>query len=127
MVRAGAPMPQERPYDLGESDGRYASNALPARAAETDSRLLASEALARHRADPRLANVSPDTEMPAYMARSRPPRMARIEDDLEPRPPLRGAAMPQGWAAQAPAVSPVTAYAPVNDVSRAVATGRGLY
>ena len=134
MMRAGAPVPQERPYDLGESDGRYASNYPQVRSADADSRALAGEALARHRADPRLANVSPDTEIPAYMARSRPPRVARIEDvaDGEPpretlRPPLRGAALPQGWASQAPTVSPVTAYAPVNDVSRAVSTGRGLY
>jgi rare lipoprotein A len=130
---AGAPLPQERPYDLGQYDGRYASNEPPTRATEADSRVLASEALARHRVDPRLANVSPDTAMPAYMARSRAPRMARIEDvaDNEPRPPLRSPAMPQSFAPQGFApqgtVSPVTAYAPVNEVSRAVSTGRGLY
>jgi hypothetical protein len=31
------------------------------------------------------------------------------------------------WTPQPPAVSPVTAYAPIQDVSQAVATGRGLY
>jgi hypothetical protein len=131
---SGAPLPQERPYDLGQNDGRYASN-YSSQAAEPDSRQLASAALARHRADPRfdsrLANVSPDTEMPAYMAaRSRAPRVARVEEDTEPRPALRPA-LPQGFAGgpapQQAAVSPMTAYAPVSDVSRAISTGRGLY
>jgi rare lipoprotein A len=62
-----APLPQERPYDLGERDGRVA--AAPSypqvRTAEVDSRVLASEALARHRGS-RVADVSPDTEPPAY-------------------------------------------------------------
>jgi rare lipoprotein A len=134
---AGAPLPQERPYDLGQGDGRYAAYGQgdgryaaydpQSRTAAADSRQLASEALARHRADPRLANVSPDTEMPAYMAaRSRAPRVARVEDDVEPRPPLRSA-MPQSFAPQPSGNAPVSAYAPVSDVSRAVATGRGLY
>src|SRR5207302_8887482 len=34
MVRAGAPLPQERPYDLGQSDGRYASNDPQSRGTE---------------------------------------------------------------------------------------------
>ena len=131
---AGAPLPQERPYDLGQGmgqgigqgDGRYASNEPQSRVAAADSRQLASEALARHRMDPRLANVSPDTEMPAYMAARSRSRVARIEDDGEPRPPLRSA-MPQNFAPKAASAAPVTAYAPVNDVSRAIATGRGLY
>ena len=31
------------------------------------------------------------------------------------------------WVPGAPAVSPVTAYAPVHDPARAITTGRGLY
>jgi hypothetical protein len=69
------------------------------------------------------------------MARAQRPRAGRIEDlgALEPRPApaLRGAAMPQptpaAWTPQPPATSPVTAYAPVSDVARAISTGRGLY
>jgi peptidoglycan lytic transglycosylase len=125
----GVPMPQERPYDLGQNDGRYAAYQPPTQIADADSSTLARAALARHGGDPRLADVSPDTDMPAYMARAPKPRMTRIEDlaDNEPRPPLRGATMPQGWTAQPPATSPVTAYAPASDVSRAISTGRGLY
>ena len=130
-VPTDTPLPQDRPYDLGQGDGRFAANDPQSRVAAVDSRQLASAALSRHRADPRLANVSPDTEMPAYMAaRARTPRVARIEDDLEPRPGLRPA-LPQGFAGvpapQQAAASPVTAYAPVSDVARAVSTGRGLY
>ena len=130
MMRSGVPTPQDRPYDLGQADGRYAAAYDPAsRAAEADSQMLARQALARHGNDPRLADVSPDTEMPAYMARPPRPRPTRVRDvaDLEQRPPLRGASMPQGWTPQPPATSPVTAYAPVNEVSRAISTGRGLY
>jgi len=130
---SGVPMPQDRPYDLGQGDGRYASYQAPTRyeaptrTADADSRQLAQQALARHGNDPRLVDVSPDTDMPAYMARRPRPSSTRDLAELEQRPPLRGAAMPQQWTAQPPPTSPVTAYAPVSDVSRAIATGRGLY
>lgn len=126
---SGVPMPQDRPYDLGQGDGRYAAYEPRTYTADADSRALARQALARHGNDPRLADVSPDTDVPAYMARPTRQRVTRVEDlaELEPRPPLRGAAVPQAWTPQPPATSPVTAYAPVSDVSRAISTGRGLY
>ena len=129
MMPGGVPTPQERPYDLGQTDGRYAAYQPAPQSADADSRLLAREALARHGSDPRLADVSPDTDMPAYMARAPKPRVSAIEDlaNLEPRPGLRGASVPPEWTPQPPPTSPVTAYAPANDVSRAISTGRGLY
>jgi rare lipoprotein A len=133
--RHDAPLPQERPYDLGERDGRVAAvESYPqVRAASVDSRRLASEALARHTAGPRLQDVSPDTEPPRYAAA----RARAVENrDLPPLeaasvrvagPPMRPA--PRGaWTPQAPAGSPVTAYAPIGyDGPYAVSTGRGLY
>jgi rare lipoprotein A len=112
--RFDAPMPQERPYNLGEGDGRVAQ-AYPqlrvaerAADAEPDSRTLASAALARHRGGPRVADVSPDTDPASYMRTSAPPARA-------------------AWTQQnSPATSPVTAYAPA-DGARTVMTGRGLY
>jgi rare lipoprotein A len=120
--RFETPLPQERPYDLGERDGRFAQSYPQLRTAEVDSRVLASEALARHRAT-RLADVSPDTAPPAYMS-----ARARIDTvPVEPAPVARApAAPPRPWAQ--PVTSPVTAYAPMAyDGSRAVSTGRGLY
>ncbi len=122
-----APLPQERPYDLGQGEGRVAQAYPQLRVAETDSRLLASEALARHRGDqsgrgdrsgrgggPRIAEVSPDTAPPSYYARASAP----------PSPP--GARTPQAPAtASVAAISPVTAYAPIHQ--NALTTGRGLY
>jgi rare lipoprotein A len=110
-----APLPQERPYDLGERDGRVAAapsypqvRSAETRTAEVDSRALASEALARHRRT-RVADVSPDTAPPSYARAAAP----------APRP---------AWTPQPPTTSPVTAYAPIaQDGSRAIATGRGLY
>src|SRR5882724_5107676 len=113
----GAPLPQERPYDLGERDGRFA--AAPSypqtRTADADARALASEAIARQRGKLRLADVSPDTEPPSFA-----PRLRGTADAREPAP--RG-----GPWAQPATVSPVTAYAPVHDVSQAITSGRGLY
>jgi rare lipoprotein A len=127
---ASAPLPQERPYNLGE--GERVAQAYPQlRVAETDSRVLASAALARHRGDrsgrgggPRIADVSPDTAPPSYS----PPSVR----SAAPTPP-RGAwtqpasAATPSVAATSPvaAASPVTAYAPIG--GHALTTGRGLY
>jgi hypothetical protein len=64
-IRDGAPQPQERPFDLGQGNDRVAEN-YPQRSS-AELRLLASQALARHPVDPRLADVSPDTELPRVM------------------------------------------------------------
>jgi len=123
----GAPLPQERPYDLGERDGRVASAPVypQSRIADADARSLASEALARQRTNPRLvdqriADISPDTEPPLFAPRLR---------SAEAVPLPRGGPSGGPWAppTSQPVVSPVTAYAPVNDVSRAISSGRGLY
>ena len=65
-IRGGAPLPQERPYDLGEGADRVAE-AYPRRSSAEMTR-LASEALARHPVDPRYVDISPDTEPPRVMA-----------------------------------------------------------
>jgi rare lipoprotein A len=118
--RFETPLPQERPYDLGERDGRVAQGYAQMRTAEVDSRVLASEALARHRAA-RVADVSPDTTPPAYMS-------ARARADGGQLPPLEPAPVPRGPMAGPPGTSPVTAYAPMAyDGSHALSTGRGLY
>ncbi len=122
----GMPLPQERPYDLGERDGRVASAYPQMRTADADATTLANEALARHRYGPRIADVSPDTDPASYMARGRVVErkfVQPVEDasSAEVRAPPRGGP----WAQ--PTVSPVTAYAPVSDPSRAITTGRGLY
>jgi rare lipoprotein A len=115
--RFDAPMPQERPYSLGEGDGRVAQTYPQQRVADAggDSRALASAALARHRGGPRVADVSPDTETPAYMRSSAPaaPRAAWSQQSAPATPSVAAA-------------SPVTAYAP-TDGARTVMTGRGLY
>jgi rare lipoprotein A len=105
-----APLPQERPYDLGQGDRVAAVQSFPsARTAGSDSRMLANEALARHRGGPRVADVSPDTETPTYMRAGAPTQ----QPAFGPSPRV---------------TSPVTAYAPpAYDGSRAMATGRGLY
>jgi rare lipoprotein A len=129
--RFETPLPQGRPYDLGERDGRVAQNYPPQmRGAEVDSRVLASEALARHRGV-QVADVSPDTAPPAYMsARARTVDSRSLSVEPMPArvasvPPPRGAWTPQP---QPPATSPVTAYAPMAyDGAHAVTTGRGLY
>src|SRR4051812_27891448 len=64
-IRSGAPVPQERPFDLGEGADRVAAN-YPQRSNEMTR--LASEALARHPVDPRYVDISPDTEPPRVMA-----------------------------------------------------------
>src|SRR4051812_34941552 len=64
----GAPVPQERPFDLGERSDRVAMESYPQLRSTTDARVMASEALARHPINPRLADVSPGTETPRYMA-----------------------------------------------------------
>jgi len=112
-----APLPQARPYELGERDGRVAAvQGYPQlRVADADSRMLASEALARHRGGLRLAEVSPDTAPPSYV-RSAAPQM-----------PPRGAWTPPPPGPTAATASPVTAYAPVARDGHALTTGRGLY
>ncbi|HKS62446.1 MAG TPA: septal ring lytic transglycosylase RlpA family protein [Xanthobacteraceae bacterium] len=123
-MREGIPLPQDRPYDLGERDGRVASAYPRTRMADADASTLASAALARHRYGPQIADVSPDTDPAPYLARGRvverrfvPP----VEQTVEARGVARGAP----WTPQPPAVSPVTAYA--QDPIRAMITGRGLY
>jgi len=125
-MREGIPLPQDRPYDLGERDGRVASAYPQMRAADADASTLASAALARHRYGPQIADVSPDTDPAPYMARGRvvERRFVRPVEETssaEARAPARG----EPWAPQPPAVSPVTAYA--QDPIRAMITGRGLY
>src|SRR3954449_2418049 len=54
---AGAPLPQDRPYDLGQGEGRYASAYPQGRVTiDTDARVAAAEALQRVRGNPQLAN-----------------------------------------------------------------------
>ena len=125
---AGAPLPQERPYDLGERDGRIASQGYPpVRTASVDAHTLASEALARHRG-PRLADISPDTEPPAS-ARTRTVENRGLPIEVSSaRVSAPVGAPPRAFAPQPAAVSPVAAYAPVaHDGARAITTGRGLY
>ena len=97
------------------------------RSAEVDSRVLASEALARHRGA-QVADVSPDTAPPAYMSARARTVDSRSLPQVEPMP-TRVASAPRGaWTPQPPATSPVTAYAPMAyDGTHAVTTGRGLY
>lgn len=118
-IRSGAPMPQERPFDLGEGADRVAEN-YPQRANETTR--LASEALARHPVDPRYVDISPDTEPPRAMA-----ARLRTQEARDMRATEMSANRANGpWIQPAP--SPVSAYAPVRqDGALAVASGRGLY
>jgi hypothetical protein len=117
-VRSGAPTPQERPFDLGEGADRVAENDPQRRGAEMTR--LASEALARHPVDPRYIDISPDTEPPRAMA-----ARLRAQEARDMRTAEAFANRENGRWVQ-PAVSPVTAYAPVQH-DGAVATGRGLY
>jgi hypothetical protein len=123
QMRGGAPLPQDRPYDLGQSD-RVAS-AYPQARTSADASLLASQALSRHRSDVRLADVSPDTEPlpPATRPRVVQRRFVAPVDAVS----SADAAPPMRWTPGPPAVSPVTAYAPVHEPARAITTGRGLY
>jgi rare lipoprotein A len=118
-IRNGAPLPQERPFDLGEGADRVAEN-YPRRSNEMTR--LASEALARHPMDPRYVDVSPDTEPPRVMA-----ARLRAQEARELRSAEMSATRAGGpWARSAP--SPVSAYAPLRpDGSVAIASGRGLY
>src|SRR4029077_14560612 len=54
-MRGGAPVPQERPFDLGEGADRVAAN-YPQRSNEMTR--LVSDALARHPVDPRYVDIS---------------------------------------------------------------------
>jgi rare lipoprotein A len=118
-LRGGAPLPQERPYDLGERSDRIAMESYPQRGSAT----LAAEALARHPVDRRLADISPDTEPPRQMAA----RLRAAEARAVPVTEVTASARAP-FAAQPPSLSPVSAYAPVRyDGSQAVASGRGLY
>ena len=119
----GAPLPQERPYDLGERSDRIAMESYPQLRSTSDARVMASEALARHPVNPRLADVSPDTETPRYMAARLRAAEARGSAATEVTAARSGT-----WAAQPPAVSPVSAYAPTRfDGAQAISSGRGLY
>jgi rare lipoprotein A len=115
----GPPVPQERPYDLGERDGRVASAYPQARG---EARTLASDALARQRGYD-YADISPDTEPPGF---ARP----RVVERKFVNPLQDVSSADSGrlrWTPGPPAVSPVTAYAPVHDPAQAIASGRGLY
>jgi rare lipoprotein A len=121
-IRGGAPLPQERPYDLGEGADRVAE-AYPPRSSAEMTR-LASEALARHPVNPRYVDISPDTEPPRVMA-----ARLRAQEAREIRTAETSANRANGpWVQPVPSVSPVAAYAPVRqDGALAVASGRGLY
>ena len=121
-IRGGAPMPQERPFDLGEGADRVAENYPPRQSAEMTR--LASEALARHPINPRYVDISPDTEPPRAMA-----ARLRAQEARDLRTAEMSANRTGGpWVQAAPSPSPVTAYAPVRqDGALAVASGRGLY
>jgi rare lipoprotein A len=117
-----APLPQERPYDLGEGNRVASIEAYPQ---TRNVSMLASEALARHPVNPRVADVSPDTDTPRHMAARLRAAEARGLPATEVTSNSRAA--PQ-WTPQLPPVSPVAAYAPIrHDGAIAVATGRGLY
>jgi rare lipoprotein A len=105
-LRGSAPLPQERPFDLGDGPDRVAMESYPRRSS-AELRTLASEALARHPLDPRLANVSPDTVPPRVLA-------AR----------LRAA---ESRETQATEPSPVSAYAPLRRGDGTLSSARGLY
>jgi len=113
-------LPQERPFDLGEGADRVAENYSSRSSAEMAR--LASEALARHPIDPRLIDISPDTEPPRVMA-----ARLRAQETRELRAAEMSPARASGpWVQAVPSVSPVTAYAPVRQ-DGALASGRGLY
>lgn len=117
-----APQPQERPYDLGDGNRVASAEAYPQ---SRNASMLASEALARHPVNRRVADVSPDTETPRYLAARLRAAEARGAQPTEVTSNKRA---PAQWTPQPPAVSPVTAYAPIrHDGALAVATGRGLY
>jgi rare lipoprotein A len=117
-IRGGAPVPQERPFDLGEGADRIAENYPKRQSAEMTR--LASEALARHPIDPRYIDISPDTEPPRAMAARLRAQEARAVRAAELSMTREGG--PYVQAAQAP--SPVSAYAPRHD---GALSGRGLY
>jgi hypothetical protein len=128
----GAPLPQERPYDLGEGGGRMASaypeirqsiaaNREPPTLYEPparDARSLAAAALARQPARTRMVETAPDTAQTAYSA----PRL-RSGDSRNPP----SGALASNTLSAPPSSSPATAYAPVYFDGGAVSTGRGLY
>jgi rare lipoprotein A len=118
-LRGEAPLPQERPYDLGEGADRVAANS-PRQSNEMTR--LASEALARHPVNPRYVDIAPDTEPPRVMAarlRAQEAREIGVADVSASR-----ASGP--WIQAAPAPSPVAAYAPIRQ-DGALSSGRGLY
>jgi len=131
QMRGDTPMPQERPYDLGEGNGRIASAYPQMRSAsvearslpqndmfaerQVDARRLAAEALARQPGRPRMVETAPDTAPTAYSA----PRPRGME--------ARNLAATDMTSSGKVTISPVTAYAPVYFDGGAVSTGRGLY
>ncbi|MGB9368219.1 MAG: septal ring lytic transglycosylase RlpA family protein [Xanthobacteraceae bacterium] len=118
-IRNGAPLPQERPFDLGESADQVAAT-YPRQSNEMTR--LASEALSRHPIDPRYVDISPDTEPPRVMA-----ARLRAQEARDMRAAETSASRAGGpWVQAAPAPSPVAAYAPIHQ-DGALASGRGLY
>jgi rare lipoprotein A len=131
-VVRGAPLPQSRPYDLGEGGGRMASaypeirqsiaaNREPPMLYEPparDARSLAAAALARQPARTRMVETAPDTPQTAYSA----PRLRGGDS----RNPPSGTLASNSLSAP-PSTSAATAYAPVYFDGGAVSTGRGLY
>ncbi len=119
-LRGSAPMPPERPFDLGEGTDRVAMQGYPQRSS-AELGALASEALARHPIDRRLANISPDTEPPRALA-------ARLRAEAREARASEASAERLGASPQ-PEPSPVSAYAPLRrgDGTVAISSGRGLY
>lgn len=152
-VRGDTPMPQERPYDLGEGSGRVASAYPQMRSSSVEAR--------------NLQQIEMDAERPAFRARlaERAPAAEPLDYAPAPRADARRLAAealarqparsrmvdtspdtaPTAYAPQrarnlastdvssnarlgAPSAgSPVTAYAPMYFDGGAVSTGRGLY
>jgi rare lipoprotein A len=150
---SGAPLPQERPYDLGHGGGRVASAYPEIRqgvAATQAPDLYAERNMNASSARPRM--VEARSLEPSY---AEPPvrDARRLAAEALARQPARGKMVetapdtaqtaysrPRGGegrnvpsgvlahnAPSAPATSPVTAYAPVYFDGGAVSTGRGLY
>ena len=154
---SGAPLPQERPYDLGEGSGRMASAYPEIRQSIAANRqppdLYAERNVNGPAARPRMVDARPLAE-PSY---AEPPARdaRRLAAEALSRQPARGKMVetapdtpqtayapprlraseqrnpPPGALASnahaAPSTSPVTAYAPVYFDGGAVSTGRGLY
>jgi rare lipoprotein A len=151
----GAPLPQERPYDLGEGSGRIAEAYPQIRQSIATHReppdLYAERREAVPAVRPRMAGMQPapepsGAESPTRDARrlaadalARQPAGARLVA-TSPDTPQTAYSPPRSRGVEArslqsgvmaqnsvPSTSPVTAYAPVYFDGGAVSTGRGLY